>query len=302
MKPLGNQALKLLEALSQEGKDEVRSFLLQDYTELPTSSDTEEKARRYFAQTSTISAAVMADPGSFVVTELLYDGNKHNKTNSTIDNYFWESMAGKAVRSRLEAVIEKVSILIDNYLQHQENLRILSLGSGPGRDIINILTNHPRASQVRAICVDKNETALQEGKSKAKRAGVDHLVEFTNGNFLNRGIVPSSEFDIALLIGILCPLDAKTCVTLLKLGKRFLKKEGCIVASNASKTMSAEDPFTCYIMERMGSWRLNFKDENEMQKIFESAGYIWQGYFTDEYNFHIMGMGEPQRQRLKTPA
>ncbi len=302
MKPLSNQALRLLEGLSQEGEEKVRSFLLQDYAGLPTSSDAEEKARRYFAQTSTISAAVMADPGSFVVTELLYDSENHSKINSIIDNYFWESMAGKAVKARLDAIIEKLSTIIDSYLQKQDSVNILNLGSGPGRDIINILSAHPESSRIRAICIDKNETALQEGRSRAQKEGVDHLIQFVNGNFLKRGTVAQSDFDIVLLIGILCPLDAKTCVTLLRLIKRFLKKQGCVVASSASKTMLAKDPFTCYVMKKMGSWRLNFKDKKEMQKIFEGAGYIWQGYFTDEYNFHIMGIGKPQRQRLKTPT
>jgi SAM-dependent methyltransferase len=132
---------------------------------------------------------------------------------------------------------------------------------------------------------------LDKGKRIALVNGVDHLIEFVEADFLR--YQPTTKFDIALLIGVLCPLPTDRSVTYLKLVKRFLKEDGSLIASTASKKMLSEDPFTCFLMELLANWKLFHKDEEELRAIYEEAGYIWKGCFSDTYGFHIMGIGAP---------
>lgn len=120
---------------------------------------------------------------------------------------------------------------------------------------------------------------------------MDHQIEFIQKDFLRYNA--TEKFDIALLIGVLCPLENDICIRYLKIIKKLLKKDGCLIASNASKTMLREDPFTIFLMEWLANWKLVYKDEYEVKDIFEKAGYVWKEYFLDTIGFHIMGMGIP---------
>jgi len=282
------EAIQLLNVLKRDDP-RVWQFVIDSFQGLPTSFELEEEARSYFSANSSISAAVITNPGSSVISEILYD---QRPTLSFIDTYFLQSKAGRSVLARLIAVEEKLLEIIENYRTQKQEIMIGNLGSGPGRDIINILATHYRdTNDVRVVNIDVDEMALRRGEKVAQSKRVDHLIQFRRADFLRYSRHNSRMFDILLLIGVICPLDMVICTSYLQVIKRLLKPNGCLVASNVSKKMLEEDPFTYHIMSRLGNWTMSFKDEAEMQKIFEEGGYTWRGYFTDEYGFHIMGIG-----------
>jgi len=278
---------QLLEALAKEDT-RVSKCLIKRYQELPVSPTVEEWAYNYFIAHSVITAATVANPGSSMTTEFLYEG-LHSP--SSLDNYLLRSKAGQAVKARLTAIEKELPKIIEKYRNKGGEVLIGNLGSGPGRDVIDTFYYYRDISNVRAIHIDKDGKALERGKRMAIAKGVDHLIEFVQADFLR--YKPTKKFDIAFLIGVICPLDIETCITYLKIIKRLLKPEGCLIASNASKRMLEEDPFTCFLMEWTANWKLVHKDEKEIKQIFEKAGYLWEGCFTDSFGFHIMGIGIP---------
>ena len=284
---LSEEALQLLEILGKENL-RVKEFLINNYKGLPVSPEMEEAAYKYSITHSAIFAATTSNPGTSVLTEFLYEGIP---SPPPLDNYFLQSKAGKAVKARLIAIEEKLPKIIEEY-RSKGDVLIGNLGSGPGRDVIDTFSLYYRnISNVKAIHIEKNITALKKGKRMAVIKGVDHLIDFVEGNFLK--YKPVEKFDIALLIGILCSLKNEICINILKRIKKMLKKDSCLIVSNASKKMQKEDPFTCHIMEWGPNWKLVFKDEEELKQIYEKAGYTWKGYFLDSYGFHIIGMGIP---------
>lgn len=283
---LDETAIQLLKDLEKENS-KVREFLIKSYKGLPVSPEMKEEAYNYFIGHSVIITAMATNRGSSVITEFLYDGLN---SRSSIDNYILNCKTGKAVKSRLVAIEEELPVIIKEY-SNKGNVLICNLGSGPGRDIIDVLYKYRDISNVKAVHIDKDDVALERGKIMAKNKGVDHLIEFVQANFLKYN--PSIKFDILLLIGVLCPLDAETCINVLGTIKKLLKKGGCLVASNAAKKMQEEDPFACFIMDWTADWNLVFKDEEELKQIFEKAGYTWKTGFRDSYGFHLMGVGTP---------
>jgi len=282
---LDEAAVQLLKTLEGENNI-IKDFLIRSYKGLPVSSEMEEKTYNYFITHSVISTATASNPGTSIITELLYEGIP---SPSPIDNYFLQSKSGKAIMARLIAIEKELPKIIEEYRSRSDVL-IGNLGSGPGRDVINVLSNcYRNVSNVRAVNIDRDKIALERGKRMAKSKGVEHRIEFVHENFLKYN--PPNKFDILLLIGVLCPFATEVCIAYLKVIKQLLKEGGCLIAGNVSKKMLREDPFTCHIMEWGANWKLIYKDEEELKQIYEKAGYTWRGYFTDSYGFHIMGIG-----------
>lgn len=285
------ETLQLLESLEKENP-KVKEFLIKDYKGLSVTTEEKESFYTYYTTHSIFAASVASNPGTSIITEFLYDGIERVNLNPLFpfDRYFLRSKAGRAVKGRLEAIEKELPKIIEEYRQKGEVL-IGNLGSGPGRDIIDIFSSYYKNDfNVKAIHIDKDKLALEKGERMAEIKGVKDQIEFIHESFLN--YKPIKKFDIALLIGILCPLEFELCVRILKRIKRLLKKDSCLIVSNASKKMLEEDPFTCYLM-RLVNWNLVFKDEKELKNLLEKAGYIWEGYFSDFYSFHLITKGRP---------
>ncbi len=289
IKEFSEGAIWLLEALGRENS-KVKDFLIDSFKGVPVSPEIEACAYDYFLSRSVITAATVANRGSSVTTEFLYDENG-SRLPSPIDRYFLQAKAGRAVKARLAAIEKELLKIIEEYRRKKDDVLIGNLGSGPGRDVINTLYHYRNILHVKAVHIDKDGKALERGKRMAIAKGVDHLIEFVETDFLKYR--PAKKFDIVLLIGVLCPLEIKTCITYLRAIRRLLAENGCLIAGNASKKMLEEDPFTCHIMEWTANWKLVYKDEEEMEQIYRGAGYVWKGCFLDSYGFHIMGVGTP---------
>jgi len=227
-------ALQLLEILGGENQ-KIKNFLINSYKSLPVSLETKEEFYNYFITHSVFSAATAANPASSVITELLYEGKEKLNLPSPIDQYFLRSKAGRSIKARLNAVEEELPKIIEEY-RRKGKVLIGNLGSGPGRDVINVFSAYYQNTPgIEAIHVDKDKLALERGKRMAKIKQVSHLIKFVEENFLK--YKPEEKFDIVLLIGMLCPLDFHLCVMILKKIKRLFKKGGCLLASNVSKKM-----------------------------------------------------------------
>ena len=280
-------ALQLFKELEKENK-RVKDFLIDNYKGVPADPQAEEEAHEYFINNSVFFSAMAAQNASPLVTEFLYE---RLPSKSIFNNYALNSKAGRAVKARLIAVEDELHRVIDDYRTKGEVL-IGNLGSGPGRDVIDVFSNYyQNSSNVKAVNVDKDVTALKRGKRMVSIKKVDHLINFVQGSFLK--YVPERKFDIIILVGILCPLQSEACINILKTIKGLIKENGCLIASNVTNKMQEEDPFACYIMDWVANWRFVYKTEEEFKKIFEQAGYQWKRGFTDSYGFHLMGVGMP---------
>lgn len=278
-------ALQLLKDIGKENK-RVKNFLIRKYRGLPVSPEAEEEAYNYFLANSILLSTMTTFPGSSFFTEFLYE---EIPSLSAIDKYVFHCKAGKAIKSRLFAMEKELPKIIEDY-RLKGKVLIGNLGSGPGRDVINVFSAKYRdSSDIKAVNVDKDVNSLRRGETMAKVKKIGRLIKFVRGNFLKYS--NSSKFDILILIGVLCPLDFATCVYVLKKIKNILKKGGCIIASNATKEMEREDPFAYFIMKWMADWKLVFKDEKELKLIYKKAGYVWKKGFSDSYGFHLMGVG-----------
>ena len=72
---------------------------------------------------------------------------------------------------------------------------VYDLGSGDGRIVITAA----RTYGARAVGIDIDKDRIRESRSNAKRAGVEHLVEFEQGDILNADVSPASVVTLYLV-------------------------------------------------------------------------------------------------------
>ncbi|HDH07744.1 MAG TPA: class I SAM-dependent methyltransferase [Candidatus Moranbacteria bacterium] len=291
MRPMNELVVSMMEWIKKKNP-QVADFLVGAYNGDDIDPAMLEKTVSFLVANSAIAATVLASPGSSVISELLYD---QEDTNSVIDQYFYNSRGGMAVKGRLDAVQKHLPIITERYLKEQSEVIIGSLGSGPGRymaDAISQLRAKGYPNSVKAICFDVDENAVLRGKRIAAIYGVTDAVRFKRADMQGNMVkYYHDKFDILVLKGILCPYDDKGCRTLLEHVRPMLKTGGTIIASNVSKKMVEGDPFTCFIMDNIVNWVMDYKDEAELRSIFEAANINWESSFTDDLGYHIMGVG-----------
>lgn len=241
----------------------------------------------YFRRESCMLRALMDNPGTYRMPECIYKG----EGTGWVDDYLSRSPSGRALRNRIQAVIDGTEELVLEKMRYNGGgLRIINLGCGTGRDTLEMMKRNVRWNgSVLLECVDLDREALDSGREFAREMGVLG-VDFVEANILS--LAHREGFDVGLLIGVLCGIPASRCVAILKKIRPYFKKGGILVASNVTTAMIDEDPFMSYILQEFVGWNLVYKTPQQLQYIFERAGYEWKGCFYDEpHHFHCMGMG-----------
>jgi ubiquinone/menaquinone biosynthesis C-methylase UbiE len=235
----------------------------------------------YFRDNSRISRELIKDPGTFKMLEIIYT---KEGVCGVVDEYMSGSISGQALRNRLSVVILEVDKIIDAK-EKKQKLEILNLGSGPGRDTMEIISSNENTS---VCCVDTNTEALAKARELIEERGVGEKISLLQKSLM---FFPYNNYaDIILMIGILCGLDYRNSVIVLRKAKRYLKKNAKLIVSNISKTAKDEDPFMAYLLDAVIGWKLVYKTEEEFTDIIQMAGYKVERFFYDERKFHLVAV------------
>jgi len=324
---------KLLNSIEEEP---VRDFLVNDFLREQGSEYDDEgvnhgaflQTRKYFKRNSAISSGVMSNPGTSVVTELLYEKNPMG----AIDEYFCDCESGDAIKDRLDTLVENVTGMIQDRMgpgPYNGKTRIVNIGSGPGMDTTRSISNlsDDERKHVKGLYLDKDGGALKEALELAKDYGVEDNIEtyradllqlfnplwraynaagnvlkemkiYRSKNLVNTGNLIGKN-DIGLEIGIICPLGKKNSISAIKGGALLLNDEGNMIVSAAHKNMKKADPFTDYLMANIGAWKLIYKDESTLEKLYGEAGLdLIDMWYDEPRHFHMLGVGKKRKKRL----
>jgi hypothetical protein len=246
--------------------------------------------KNFFAlpETSIVTTHIInRKPSSHKALEPLY--NKHPV--KLVDKYFYDSPAGDAIPDRLETVVSNLPHWIRMLGLSKDTVKVLIPGSGPAQDIIRILSNNPDLGiKMKAVCVDNESSALETGRKLAQKAGVSDNIKYIEGDLMKLNYY--REFDLALLVGIICPLQTRMSIKVINTVANYCRQEGFVVVSAALQKMLLDDPATCYVMDFIG-WKIDYKTEDEFAEIIRRAGLIWITSFQDpKSRFHRIVIGK----------
>lgn len=135
---------------------------------------------------------------------------------------------------------------------------------------------------------------MKYGQSFAEHLGLGKNLKYQKADL--REIVENpaahrdliGKYDVCMLIGIICPLSLSESKRTLRACRTLLKNDGRMVTSAAHKRMKEDDPFTIYIMRRLGLWSLIYKTEDDLNAIYSDAGLKEPSFFYDEPRKHHM--------------
>lgn len=279
------EAVALLEGLSDGIGAKIRDSFIKGLR--ADQVDGWEYVIDFFNEHSLITSEVSADPGTYLMLEKIY--TKEN-VSGVIDNYYWHCLAGQALRNRLEAAISYSAKLMTDRVKEMGKQLILNLGAGPGRDTIEMCLREPSLTRnVFVDCIDLDAGSIAKGQELVSLHNLDNF-RFSQVDI--HKLKYRAEADYGLLIGILCPFKADICVKILRIIKRYFKPGAQVVSACLLDEQLNKDPLCSYLLKETAGWALDYKSKGLLKTIYEEAGYIWKGSFSDEpTNFYEIGIG-----------
>jgi hypothetical protein len=151
-------------------------------------------------------------------------------------------------------------------------VRILSICSGDGRDVLGVLESHRRATEVTASLVELDSQSVAAGESRAKESGLESAVRFLNTDATvfetYQAIAPA---DIVLVCGVWGHVPADERGQLVRAIECFCKRDGRVIWTRGVEKGR----------HRLEEIAAHFPDAN-WKKVRESIGPKW-GVMTHQY-------------------
>jgi len=208
--------------------------------------------------------------------KIIDDMYQNNPTSSgfvrLIDNYFQMAAICIAVRNRKDDFKKLIAGFVND--RKDNALRLMNLGSGPCRDIKELLESDIlKNKKVKFDCYDNDNNAVEYAK---KLLSNNPNVSFTKENALRlaasrdiNGMI-TKKYDIIYALGIFDYFNHKISVRLVANLKKLLNPGGIMAISNARDRYS--NP-SLHCMEWMGEWIIIYRTDEEFKNIFIEAGF-----------------------------
>lgn len=194
--------------------------------------------------------------GDFEIIDRIYTKRKSDNLQlAKWDDFFHNQHPAKAVRNRKDYFIQLVEKT--EQTKPERPLKILNIGSGPGRDMLEFFQRNPN-SQVQFDCVDLDNNAIEYAGNLC--TDYRSQIQFFNKNIFR--YKPAHDYDLIWSAGLFDYFNNKQFSHLLAYLYSFLESDGELVVGN----FSTSNPAITY-MEVVGKWYLNHRDENELEQL-----------------------------------
>ncbi|MBC8413628.1 MAG: class I SAM-dependent methyltransferase [Nitrospira sp.] len=206
-------------------------------------------------------------PGDFETVEYicsLENKSLYGTVEYFIEEYALNSAIAQQHRNKLHT---QSRIILDAVLNNERPVKILSVGCGGCRDIMDIkefIIEKP----LELVINDIDDDALKlSGDRLADIAGV----QFISGNIIQaiRKVEALGPFDLIVTGGLFDHMSDKHIAFFLKHVKlSMLKPGGRLFFTNVVDN----NPFRVW-MEQLADWRLNYRTEEGLRKLVTDAGF-----------------------------
>jgi len=211
--------------------------------------------------------------GDFKIIDDIYQNNPATLGYDRLfDNYFQMSSPAIAVRNRKE----DFKRLLADFINEKKNkkLRIMDLGSGPCRDLKELLcANSGSFKKTIFDCYDNDKRALNFGKQILRKyKNVNFFQENAVRLALKKDITASmgKKYSCIFSAGLLDYFNEKIAIKLIRNLKKLLSPDGRMFVANMRDKYCSPSTF---FLEWGGDWNLVYRGEEEFKKIFIDAGF-----------------------------
>jgi extracellular factor (EF) 3-hydroxypalmitic acid methyl ester biosynthesis protein len=174
------------------------------------------------------------------------------------DKFFHAQASTKAVRNRKALFLRT---LAQELLKRPNHLRVLIIGSGPGRDVLEHFAANPE-SRITFDCVEQDARAIAYASNLTMAFA--HGVRFLQRNALR--FHTSDRYDFIWAGGIFDYFSDRVFMALLRRLRMFLADGGELVVGNFSQ----QNPTRAYM--EFGGWILNHRSSDKLRSLAFTAG------------------------------
>ena len=194
--------------------------------------------------------------GDFEVIDRIYQYSlSKNAELRRWDEYFQSREACQAVRNRKDYFIS----LLDAMASKHPNLRILNVGCGPARDVLEYCSHGN--GFIKFECVDMDKEAISYAKKVCSNI-LDHVTFHHCNIFRYRDEKP---YKLIWSAGLFDYLDDRSFIALLGRLYKLLEPDGQIVVGN----FSTQNPTRDYM--EFGEWFLRHRTEDDLLSLVEAT-------------------------------
>ena len=198
-------------------------------------------------------------PGDYEIMDRIYlEWKSENENLVKWDEFFHFQKAPMAVRNRKQCFLE----MLASFSKKRKEVRVLNVGSGPGRDMLEFFQDNPDAN-VYFDCVDFDKDAIKYA-SRLCSSYLDRI-SFVNKNAFR--FSPVRSYDVIWSAGLFDYLNDKQFVFLLRKLHLCLNPDGELFIGN----FSIENPSRKY-MELFGKWYLVHRSRQQLFGLATDAG------------------------------
>ncbi|MBI5123548.1 class I SAM-dependent methyltransferase [Candidatus Roizmanbacteria bacterium] len=213
-------------------------------------------------------------PGDFKIIDDIYKNQPSTVGFDGLwDHYFQQMTASQATRQRKEDIRKIIFDFVKN--RKNQDIRIMNLGSGPAREIKELLEadTDNLFSNVIFDCYDFEIRAINYAKQL--------LNSPNNVNFLQKNVVRLAlkrdikkeiprDYDLIYSAGLFDYFDERVAARLVGNLKKLLKRNGVMVIANFGDKYNNS---SAGLMEWATNWYLIYRTEEEFRKVFLDAGF-----------------------------
>lgn len=214
-------------------------------------------------------------PGDYQMMNMIYGDHDQGESlfARLLNRYCCRVTAARAVAGRVPFLIRRIDHTIDRVLRKKEDVSIASIGSGPAREIQEVIKANSKSDQCHVSLVDMIPEALsycQEKMFDLKMATGSRM----QINFLNRSVrdlIRSSyaldsltNQDLIYAIGLFDYLPFQVAKHVVQTLYRLLSEEGDLIIGNFGVLNDSR-----YYMEYGAEWFLLYRTEEEMLNLAE---------------------------------
>ncbi|OGX08080.1 MAG: hypothetical protein A2Y06_02290 [Omnitrophica WOR_2 bacterium GWA2_37_7] len=218
--------------------------------------------------------------GDFVTMNYIYDYHKGNYLGDSpyeklINNYTCNIPFSGSNITRKEFFKKKILEKINQ----KENVRILSVGSGPSRELLELLKEGKIRKKVMFHCLDSDRRASEYIRSEIK-SEYSNKVSIVGINFLNYNMVDilknrklTNELmnqDLIYAGGIFDYLKDHVASRLIKQLYLLLNKDSFLIICNASSEFCSHRAY----YEMLGEWVMLYRTKEEILALTRSLSNV----------------------------
>jgi SAM-dependent methyltransferase len=195
---------------------------------------------------------------------------KQGDSITTMVTDFWLKIKNaKSVRNRLKLIKKKLREQIENILDSESRIRLLSIASGSAQGVIEVMAEFKQKGiSIKAILLDLDPTAIEYSSEMARKAGIIDQLTFINKSVavLEREV---GDFrpNIIEMVVFLDYRPKEKATRLIEEIYRLLTSNGVALISNIAPNFEY-----CFISQVL-NWPMIYRFPEELAELIIKGGF-----------------------------